>query len=866
MVIMGCAGCSNRKSSENNSTTESTSTTTLPSVALQPETPTASPPTHIEWSMPATVKTTQCSTAITISTLDSQNHCANASSAISIQLSANSAGAFYSDASCASQSLTAVTLPEGQCQATVYYSGSSLGTIPLTASTTDLGLTTSSIFVVGITKITAGDYHTCALMNDATVWCWGYNFWGQLGTGNTLESSSPVQVPGLSNVSDIGTGFAHTCALINNGTLKCWGRNNEGQLGLGNTTSVSLPTDVTGLSHVTSLGLVTGGYHTCVTINDGTAKCWGYNNLGQVGNGSTSNVNSPTLVNGTDYKVKVVIGNTNTCFLLQNGAIKCVGGGTSGQLGDNNGTNNTSLVTVSGFDGTGGQQANAIYGSWTSFCATRTDNTYWCWGSNGYSMLGDGTGTTRNAPVSIAYGGTIADVSLGGAHKLVAMSDGSLKANGGNRAGQLGLSFVNTSSKSTATTVSGFSNVIKVAAGYEHSCVLLQNGTVKCFGANSQMQLGGGQRSSYLTPVSLALQISNVLAIATSSFHSCFLKTDGTAACAGWNQAYQLGSNALTSSIVPVAVSGLSNANSISAGGNIHTCATLSDGTAKCWGYGASGQIGDGTLNSRNLATPVSLGATPPTTSKIATGNAHSCTALSNYTVKCWGLGSSGQLGNGGTSSSSSPVVVSVIDGSSAALKAMDIVTGYAHSCALISDGTIKCWGLNNYGQIGIGNTTNQNTPVTVSGISTAIKITAGNYHTCAVLSNGNVQCWGQNSTGQIGNNSFTTAKTPVSVSGMSNAVQVQAGSSHTCALLQNGSVTCWGSGLYGQLGNGSSNYYSLTPVTVTNLTGITQLAAGSSSNHTCATKSDGTPYCWGKNESSQMGNSRDFSVVTPIF
>ncbi len=200
--------------------------------------------------------------------------------------------------------------------------------------------------------------------------------------------------------------------------------------------------------------------------------------------------------------------------------------------------------------------------------------------------------------------------------------------------------------------------------------------------------------------------------------------------------------------------------------------------------------------------------------SSVSAGENHTCATDNNSSATCWGRGSYGRLGysSSGTSNKYTPISVSGISTATA------VSSGGSHTCAVLSSGTVKCWGLGSYGRLGNGSTSNQYTPVSVSGISTATSVSSGGSHTCAVLSSGTVRCWGLGSYGRLGYSSSGTSTqyTPVSVSGISTAAAVSAGGSHTCAVLSSGTVKCWGLGSYGRLGIcdgcGQSQY---TPVSV---------------------------------------------------
>src|SRR3989441_3000983 len=256
------------------------------------------------------------------------------------------------------------------------------------------------------------------------------------------------------------------------------------------------------------------------------------------------------------------------------------------------------------------------------------------------------------------------------------------------------------------------------------------------------------------------------------------------------------------------------------AGGGFRACMRLPAGTVQCWGRNNFGQLGNGDGNLADSSVPVAVrGLT--TATRVVTGDSHTCALLGDGTVQCWGVGDSGQRGDG-TFNNISTVPVAVVGlGNAVAVAAR----GY-HSCALLGDGTVWCWGRNVDGQLGNGTRASvdcspgscgSSTPVQVGGITGAAAVIAGGYHTCALLSDGTVQCWGRNAEGQLGDGTTTSSSTPVRVGGVTGAVAVSAGILHTCALLANGTVKCWGAvgNGFGQLGNGATTGSS-TPVTVT--------------------------------------------------
>jgi alpha-tubulin suppressor-like RCC1 family protein len=328
--------------------------------------------------------------------------------------------------------------------------------------------------------------------------------------------------------------------------------------------------------------------------------------------------------------------------------------------------------------------------------------------------------------------------------------------------------------------------------------------------------------------------------------------------CWGDNTTGQLGNNTTTSSLAPVSVTGLASGVAAIVAGDNQTCALTSTGGVKCWGNNANGQLGNGTTTQAN--TPVDVTGLTSGVTAIAAGDNHTCAALSAGGVKCWGWGTSGQLGNNTITSSSTPVDVQGLPaGTTTALTG-----GYRHTCAIAADGSARCWGRNTEGQLGNNTNTASRVAVTPTGLTSGVTaIVAGGAHTC-VVQTGTVKCFGLNSAGQLGNNTAINSNTPVTATGLTGIAQVAAGGSHTCARTTSGTVSCWGLNQEGELGIGLTDVNNVTtPTAVPGLTGQTEISAGI--QHVCSRTST-TIKCWGLNTSGQLGNgttTRSFSPVT---
>jgi alpha-tubulin suppressor-like RCC1 family protein len=347
-----------------------------------------------------------------------------------------------------------------------------------------------------------------------------------------------------------------------------------------------------------------------------------------------------------------------------------------------------------------------------------------------------------------------------------------------------------------------------------HTCALTTNGGARCWGANGSGQLGDGTTLQRLSQVGVSGLSSGVVLISTGAEHTCSLTTGGGVKCSGRNSDGELGDGTTTQQNTPVAVSGLTSGVIHIGAGMHHTCAVTSGGGVKCWGWNGFGQLGDGTSSSSS--TPVNVFGLASGIAQVRAGGFHSCALTTDGGVKCWGWNFAGQLGNGTTSTSLVPVDVSGL-----AIGVVQISTGGDHTCAVTTGGGVKCWGQNTNGQLGDGTTTNQTTPVDVSGLTSGVvQVATGSFHTCALTTAGGVKCWGFNGANRLGDGTNVAQRLlPANVVGLlSGGAQIYAGSEHTCALTTTGGMKCWGYNGFGNVGDGT-NVNRPTQVNVSGLT-----------------------------------------------
>jgi Regulator of chromosome condensation (RCC1) repeat len=335
--------------------------------------------------------------------------------------------------------------------------------------------------------------------------------------------------------------------------------------------------------------------------------------------------------------------------------------------------------------------------------------------------------------------------------------------------------------------------------------------------------------------------------LAVGQEHSCVVRDGGTMRCWGNNLAGQLGNGATGyQNPTPLEVSDLTDAVSTTATFG-STCAVTDSGGIRCWGVNTNGQLGNG-ANENQLA-PVSV-ADIDTATGVTGGGSHACAVLADGSVRCWGDNGQGQLGNGTTTPGSNvPVPIMPLSG-----LVVETALGSHHTCALTESGSVSCWGRNDDGQLGSGTSANSPVPQIVPGV-TANHIVAGGRLTCAVVPGGSVRCWGSEFC-------YFSSTTPVEMPGLASVRQLAIGETHTCALLTDGTVACRGCNFAGELGSGTGESAE-TPVPVVGLTDVVEVGAGR--EHSCALRADDSVWCWGNNQGGQLGNGTTANASVPV-
>ena len=710
------------------------------------------------------------------------------------------------------------------------------------------------------TNIALGLNHTLALQSPGTLWSWGSNSQGQLGVNTSLgyQPNSPVPVlaptvPLVAQWASLGQqlGPNFSSSIQSNGTLWAWGYNSNGQLGLSDTTTRSSPVQVGALSTWTQTSC--GDYNTMAVQSNGTLWAWGSNAYGQLGNNSNTSQSSPIQVGALSTWTQISCGDVNAAAIQSNGTLWTWGSNIYGQLAQNNTLTYSSPVQVfaaaTGVWKTIGQSASIHQ------IAIQSNGTLWTWGNNSSGQLGLNTTVGVSSPVQVGTLSYWTQVSGGQLNSLAIQSNGTLWAWGDNRFGALAQN--NTATYSSPVQVGALSVWTQVAASPYYSTAAIQsNGTLWAWGYNSYGQAGQGNTTNYSSPVQVgALTVWKQI----SCGYQCVMaiQSNGTLWSWGSNNQGQLGQGNISSYSSPVQVGALSTWTKVACG-YLQTLAIQSNGTLWAWGYNGFGTLGQG--NTTYYSSPVQVGALSVWTQ--VTSSYYSAAAIqSNGTLWSWGANSYGQLGLNTNINYSSPVQVGTTSNwSQVAMQQWNI------GAILQSSGTLYASGNSSYGSLGNNSTTNQSSPVAILSPSYGPwnKIVAAYYTTIAIQNNGTLWSCGYNFYGNLGLNTTTLGiSTFVQVGSLSAWTQIAGGRTHMLAIQSNGTLWAWGGNSYGQLGVNTINGGYSSPVQVGVLSTWTKVACGYV--FSLGIQSNGTLWTWGYNVYGQLGLSDTTTRSSPV-
>jgi alpha-tubulin suppressor-like RCC1 family protein len=713
------------------------------------------------------------------------------------------------------------------------------------------------------TLSTGLDSSACDVLTNGTVKCWGSNARGQLGNGTTTDTGVPTTVKNLNNVKSVSVGGAFACALQRTGAVWCWGDNAADQLGRGGAGS-AVPVAVSGLTSVAAIatGIQTG----CALITNGTVKCWGANDVGELGNGGPvgASRSTPATVAGLTGAVGIAGGLRHFCVLFGNGTVACWGDNGNRQLGQPTGTYSASPTTVAGVVG-----AVAIDVGMLNSCALLSSGSVTCWGVDIAATVTIASVTDPSVPRPVAGISGATAISVGDGHACAVLTGGTARCWGDDGYGELGDGSPAPTKKAVA--VAGLSGVTAISAGSYFTCATTTSGAVKCWGTNWHGQLGNGALD-YSTTATKVAGITTATAIAVGTEHACATLSTKRVKCWGTNYLGTLGTGgAAYNSPSPQDVLGISNADAVIAAGGYSTCVRRDAGaTASCWGSNSSGQLGDGTTIDRS--TPVNVSKLAPTDNftSLAVGDFSSCARMSLGSVWCWGANDWGQLGNGTTTSSPTPVSVALLSSASS------VSVGDRTACIVrSSDGNVVCFGSNAQGALGRNLSptvlSQSSVPSLVSTLGPVTSVSLGGNSGCGTKTDGRVECWGGNDTAQLG---FGTVIDPepapmymptfTGATDATAAAAIAPGATHSCAVTRLGTVMCWGRNQEGEVGITNTSDVQKFPTNVQGITATspsttaTSVAVGYS--FSCALMQDHTIDCWGSNMNGQLGNGRGSS------
>ncbi len=667
----------------------------------------------------------------------------------------------------------------------------------------------------------------------------GDNTYGQLGAGSSATSTQTpiaVSIPAGTDVVQVAAGQYDSYALTRAGGVLAWGRGSSGALGDGNTNDSAVPVPVQLPAGVVATKIAAGTGFALALTSDGKIYAWGDDTTGELGNGTQSNTGSPTPVQvslpDSATVTDISAGEGFAVALTNLGAVFAWGDNGTGQLGDGTTTMRTTPV---GVDVPGGSAVTSVGAGADDGYAVTGAGGVLAWGAGSAGQLGNGGQTSSAAPayVTLPSGISVRSVTGGGGYALAVTTSGGLLAWGGGGNGDLGTG--NTANQLTAVTVPFPTGVVisSATAGSGFSAAVTSSGADYAWGLNDFGQLGDATTTTRLSPVAVAVP------------NGAYVKS----ASAG-------GQHQLLLTPPPPAITHVSPAVAPTSGGTSVTLAGTNLAGATAVRFGTTvGTINSTSPTSITVTAPAGTAGTvdlrvitPSGTSTVTPADRFSWVGRS-VSIVGWGSDQFDQLGDGSSTLSVPAVERAKAVGNT--VVASSVTLGQLAGYGISSSGAVYAWGDNSYGELGNGSTTSSATPVKVSLPSgvVATALTAGDTSAYALTSTGQVYAWGDNTEGQLGDNSLTASDVPVRVqlpSGIK-IVQLSAGYAQAFARTSTGKLYGWGYNSDGELGDGGTTWAMVpTAVHLPSGVAITQVAAGY--YHALALTSAGRVLGWGDN------------------
>jgi alpha-tubulin suppressor-like RCC1 family protein len=671
----------------------------------------------------------------------------------------------------------------------------------------------------GAVSIASGVAHSCVLTADSEVACWGGNDSGALGSG-TRELSSTFERVAMpeafrGRVVKVESGKYFSCALSSLGEVTCWGSNSNGKLGLpGVTDNLPAPIDVVALPSP-AVDIELGSHFVCALLGDGTLSCWGSNSLGNFGNGENLDLDAPSPPIAWPFAIKrLAAGFGHVCALGEGGEVYCSGYNDDGQLGDGSTRSRNTPEPIVGI-GTG---VDDIVAEGAGSCALARGVVY-CWGSNSSGQLGIGERDVRFrvSPEAVSLPQLAVFVEMSDRTTCAGLVDGSLMCWGSGEDYGLGLGDTYDRPRPDTGGILFDRDIVVAATGIATTCVVLDDGDgdrtpdgeLYCWGDDAGGQVGYGTGDISDAPPSAPV-LRDVTRVSTSATaarsltdaHTCAVSS-GEVYCWGRNESGQLGLGDFAGRTTPTSAVSRPFAGTyvdVCTGGQF-TCALGSSGKLACWGANDNGQLGVGDLTNR----PSPTAASSDGFSAIACGGYHVCGIRADGSILCWGHNEDGQLGvdTGGVDVISSSLAVPV----PFAAGAEQLALGALHSCAKIR-GQVSCWGKNTGGHLFDPSVSVAVPPITMTAfndLGLIVDVSAGNSHNCVTYDDNRSMCWGDGATGQLGDGLSSDRREPGDVVRFGGPIaRVVSGFQTNCAVSDR-ELACWGSNSGGQLGYGFS-------------------------------------------------------------